>query len=89
MEIIGIITIVSLALLFTGRAWRKTFKTNDQSGCGSSGGCQGCYGCSTSSNAGTNPATQIKVSGCSGMALAHSRRPSMSGSEASAANHTV
>ena len=29
------------------------------------------------SKAGLAPATQIKVSGCSGMALAHSRRPSM------------
>ncbi len=47
MEIIGIITIVSLALLFTGRAWRQTFKNNDQSGCTHSDSCQGCYGCST------------------------------------------
>ncbi|RLB66278.1 MAG: hypothetical protein DRH04_09585 [Deltaproteobacteria bacterium] len=39
--------------------------------------------------AGLTPATQIRVSGCSGMALAHSRRPSMAGSEASAANHIV
>ena len=30
-------------------------------------------------NAGLTPATQIKVSGYSGMALAHSRRPSMAG----------
>jgi len=42
-----------------------------------------------STNAGLMPATQIKVSGYSGMALAHSRRPSMAGSEASAANHIV
>ena len=54
MEITGIITLVSLALLFTGRAWRKTFKNNDQSGCGSSGGCQGCYGCNTTIKPTTN-----------------------------------
>ncbi len=49
MEIIGIIAIVTLALLFTGRAWRKTFKNIDQSsGCTHGGGCLGCYGCGTS-----------------------------------------
>jgi len=30
--------------------------------------------------AGSTPATKIKVSGCSGMALTHSRRPFMAGS---------
>jgi hypothetical protein len=48
MEIIGIITLVSLVLLFTGRAWRQTFKNNAQSGCTHGGGCQGCYGCNGS-----------------------------------------
>ena len=38
---------------------------------------------------GLNARNPIKVSGCSGMALAHSRRPSMAGCEASAANHIV
>ncbi|MEA2108633.1 MAG: hypothetical protein U9P07_04360 [Pseudomonadota bacterium] len=56
MEIIGIITLVSLALLFTGRAWRQTFKNNDQSGCAHDGGCQGCYGCGTT----IKPATSKK-----------------------------
>ena len=38
---------------------------------------------SARSKAGLRPATQIRVSGCSGMALAHSRRTSIAGSKKS------
>ena len=47
MEIICIIGIVTLALFFTGKSWKKTFSLGDKTGCNHDDGCQGCCGCGT------------------------------------------